>query len=98
MLLATKKHQKMITINRRQDRLASTDIQPLRGWMVSREIHRGGAETAETNAERAAALRLSQRSLRRCGEASSSSLVLNFLWDACFKNGKLFFYASLKGA
>ena len=41
----------------------------------SRGVHRRVAETAETNAERDDALRLSQRSPRLCGEASASSAV-----------------------
>ena len=60
--------------------------------LFSRGINRGGAEAAETTAERADAPGLSQRSLRLCGEASSSSL--DSLFDARFKNGKLFVYAS----
>ena len=54
---------------------------------VERRLRRGGAGRAD-------APRLSQRSLRLSGEASSSSLALISCLTAP-QNGKLFFYAAL---
>ncbi len=57
-------------------------------------VHRRVAEIAERDAEEAYSLRLSQRSLRLCGEVLASPAVL----ISCCRitqNGKVFFYASL---